>query len=180
MHPRPQVKSSRVRAGFGHVGTVDEGSSQMHGQLQTQPPSSASVVTEAADEVLIKPGELSCKTKGTARLYVEAAPGHFKVTDRAGLENGTGQPNSERVLLRSRGNMTSLQHGWARLGHWAQGLLAGLELWQAVVTLQEGAELDPLVLSTLTYLLGTVALVSTLDRCDFAGTVVEEYRRRAL
>ncbi|KAL1475846.1 hypothetical protein MTO96_036975 [Rhipicephalus appendiculatus] len=151
----------------GHVGTMDEGDSQKQDQSRRQPPNAVPVVTEAADEVLIRPGELTCKSQGAAKLYVEAAPGHFRVTDRAALENGTCQPNSERVLLHRRGNMTTLQHGWARLGHWAQGLLAGLELWQAVVTLQEGAELDPPVLSTLAYLLGTVGLVSTLDRCGF-------------
>lgn len=43
--------------------------------------------------------------------------------------------------------------------------MAGLELWQTAAILQEGAELEPPVLSILAYLLGTVGLVSTLDRC---------------
>ncbi|XP_065295346.1 uncharacterized protein [Dermacentor albipictus] len=125
-------------------------------------PSPTRRVPDAADEVLLRPGELACKkSQGTVKLYVEAAPGHFRVVEAA-----AGRSSSERTLLRHRGSTATLQRGCACLGYWAQGLLAGLELWQTAATLQEGAELEPPVLSILAYLLGAVGLVSTLDRLE--------------
>ncbi|XP_075535212.1 uncharacterized protein LOC142570757 [Dermacentor variabilis] len=136
------------------------------GRNESRRPSPTRRVPDATDEVLLRPGELACKkSQGAAKLYVEAAPGHFRVVDRADLEAAAGRSSSERTLLRHRGSTATLQRGCACLGYWAQGLLAGLELWQTAATLQEGAELEPPVLSLLAYLLGAVGLVSTLDRC---------------
>ncbi|XP_049517190.1 uncharacterized protein LOC119439956 [Dermacentor silvarum] len=158
---QPSVDASRGDAANG-----GGGQERPRNESRRQSPRAARRVSNATDEVLIRPGELACKSQGSAKLYVEAAPGHFRVVDRADLEAAAGQSSSERRLLQHRGSTKTLQRGCACLGYWAQGLLAGLELWQAVVTLQEGAELEPPVLSILAYLLGAVGLVSTLDRLE--------------
>ncbi|XP_077553245.1 transmembrane protein 237-like [Haemaphysalis longicornis] len=131
------------------------------------------------EEVLIRPGEL-LPSKDTGKVYVET-PGHFCAVDRAALEAKLLAARGGREALtagavRTPSTAARLERGWARLGCWAQGLLAGLALWQLVLLAtntpqhperrgsDEEEGLEPLVYGILFYVLVAVSLMSALDR----------------